>query len=62
MSAFRDLRAVVGYALDLEERLQDTRHQLQSVTPIQYDSAKTDEVIGLTTADLMVDGLPDSEK
>ena len=61
MSAFRDLRAVVGYALDLEERLQDSRHQLQTMTPVQYDSKKTDELQALTSADLLVEGVIDGE-
>ena len=48
MTAFRDLRALVGYALTLEEQVEDLAHQLAHGTP-------TGDLRALEPTDLLSD-------
>ena len=53
VSVFRDFKAVIGYALELEEKLEDAQHRLHAVTPIEYDGAETVELPALQSSDLL---------
>ena len=60
VTAFRDLRALVVYALNLEEALEEAAHRLESMTPAQFDGQQTDELQPLESVDLLAED-PDAE-